>query len=454
MCHCNKKNEWAGVHFKLFCNSPSTLRPSASSSHPRKVMSTSDAHVQVDVPVYYYYYMSKSRRIVELLEDSRNRKYHDSKNHRYRIKTVLIGVVIVALLRVQYNNSMYTLSFVRSIASIDSVVNFQRIVSIEETKDTSVTARAESVDEKLVDDTPSTPRRRVLIAQYTASSAPLSPFSTNIYDQFLWMTSNINAAYAVKWKHDFWIMRGIAFRNPNITGPPQYYTIEKRIIDGQPQTLCTDDCWNNRSIDDNQPDDVPQSRSTYNKVAILEMVLMQNEYDGLLLLDADAMMYDFSRDIAGLLSPNSVLIAHKTNNSEGAHTGSINIGVTLWNLRNKLTPYVAQRWKSSCLRRIIHHSHDKLDDDQAPLQFILKHELDQTRRNKVVYAIENEFYYARGTFIRHFIRPAGSVWTNHSVDSEATRLLKIQRSAHEVCTTYRLHCDDWLQTKATQDVLL
>ena len=189
-------------------------------------------------------------------------------------------------------------------------------------------------------------------------------------------------------------------------------------------------------------DDVPPSRSTYNKIAILELALLEKQYDGLLLLDADAMMYDFSRDIADLLSPKFVLMAHKTNFSEGTHTGSINVGVTLWNLRHTLTPYVAQRWKSNCLRRILYHKDDKLDDDQAPLQFLLKQELDQYRRDKVVVAVEEEFYYARGTFVRHFIRPAGTTWTNHTIDSESTRLLKIERSVHDVCTKYHLMCDD------------
>jgi hypothetical protein len=402
-------------------------------------MSISAALVPIDVPVCSCMTNVHGTQVNSpswTVEDSRNRRYHDGRNHRYSNRTILVLIALVTLLLVQYNNSIYTLSFVGSI-------NFQRFASIEITN-INATTIATSVDAELyIADAPATPRRRVLIAQYTGTAATQSfpsSSSSNIYDQFLWMTSKLNAAYAVKWKHDFWIMHGIAFRDPNGT-TPQNYTIEKLVIDGRRQPPCNDDCWNNSIVYNQLLDNVPQSRSTYNKVAILELALKETQYDGLLLLDADAMMYDFSRNIADLLSPNSVLIAHKTNNSEGSHTGSINVGVTLWNLRHKLTPYVARRWKSNCLRRIMYHS-DKLDDDQAPLQFLLKRELDQKRRDKVVYAIEDEFYYARGTFIRHFIRPAGSTWMNNTMDSESIRLMKIQRSANEVCTKYHMMCDD------------
>ena len=392
------------------------------------------AHVQVDI----HSSMSSSRRTTErsafcILEDSRNHRYQSPRNPRCGYKTILIVLALVTMLLVQYKNNIYTLSFVRSIASFDSFTNLQRyaltdIVSTNYTTNVASTAR----------------RRRVLIAQYTASTQSFSSASpNNIYDQFLWMTSKVNAAYAVQWQHDFWIMRGIAYAHPNGTDPQQYYNIEKWVINGHRQSLHNEDSRRNSTLDYtiDIPDDVPPSRSTYNKIAILELALTATAYDGLLILDADAMMYDFSRDIADLLSPNSVLVAHKTNSSEGPHTGSINAGVTLWNLRHKLTPYVAERWKSKCLRRIEQQSDDKLDDDQAPLQFLLKYELDQNRREKVVYAIENEFHYARGTFIRHFIRPAGSTWTNNTMDSESTRLMKIERSANEVCTKNRRLCD-------------
>ena len=422
--------------------------------------------------VYYCISNHRRRRATEIrslsciIVDHNNHSsnhHHDAttrRQHRYNCgsKTILVFVPLVILILIQYNNSIYTLSLVRSMVSFDSVVvNVQRSTSTEittTTADTNVTTVAENVEITHEPSNGTTPRRRILIAQYTASTQSFfsssSSFPTNnIYDQFLQLTSKVNAAYAVEWNHDFWIMHGIAFRDANITIIPQQqqqsdddYTIEKRVIHGHRQPLCTDDdCWVNTTTT-TMSDDVPPSRSTYNKIAILELALLEKQYDGLLLLDADAMMYDFSRDIADLLSPKFVLMAHKTNFSEGTHTGSINVGVTLWNLRHTLTPYVAQRWKSNCLRRILYHKDDKLDDDQAPLQFLLKQELDQYRRDKVVVAVEEEFYYARGTFVRHFIRPAGTTWTNHTIDSESTRLLKIERSVHDVCTKYHLMCDD------------
>jgi hypothetical protein len=48
----------------------------------------------------------------------------------------------------------------------------------------------------------------------------------------------------------------------------------------------------------------------------------------------DAMMYDFSRDIAHLLPQDKMLVAHKVVRGDSPVTANINIGVTLWNLQH------------------------------------------------------------------------------------------------------------------------
>ncbi len=59
-----------------------------------------------------------------------------------------------------------------------------------------------------------------------------------------------------------------------------------------------------------------------------------SHYDKLLILDMDAMMYDFSRDIAHLLPQDKMLVAHKVVRGDSPVTANINIGVTLWNLQH------------------------------------------------------------------------------------------------------------------------
>jgi hypothetical protein len=213
--------------------------------------------------------------------------------------------------------------------------------------------------------------------------------------------------------------------------------------------------------------DIPSaSRATYNKVYVLQLVLYEPafaRYDRLLLLDADAMVYDFTRDIADLYRERGdfVLAAHRTkrtattssaNNSDGGGgggTGSINIGVTLWNVRNPHTAPIVQRWKERCLARVRRGRHD---DDQGPLQDLIKYDLDQVRRDQVVLGAEDhEFHYGRGTFVKHFIRHDPSSWDvanpppyddsnnnattkkKNSLAAGTARLDKMKRAALDIC---------------------
>jgi hypothetical protein len=349
-------------------------------------------------------------------------------------------LALLILILIQYSNSIYSLSYVKTILLFNAVTS--QYPTSDAIEDGLSLRDLTDVPSSFSYETKST-RRHILIAQYTATrymNIEGDVDVENIYEQFLSVTSKINAAYAIQWNHDYWIMRGIAFIDPY--EPSQHhFHIERLVMDGVRQNVRNIISGQNESHDILST--IPDSRATYNKITLLELALMDQKYDGILILDADAMMYDFSRNIADLLSPHkTVLIAQKTtNSSDDPHTGSINVGVTLWNLRHKLTPYVVKRWKDKCVQRIMYHSDDKIDDDQAPLQYLLKYELDQNRRNKVVYAMDNEFHYARGLFVRHFIRPSGSVWTNSTLDSDLIRLSKMKTSANDVCVRYHPVCD-------------
>lgn len=277
-------------------------------------------------------------------------------------------------------------------------------------------------------------KHHLLIAQYAA----LSSSSNGAYDQFLDITSKLNQAYAIAWKYDYLILRGVPFADPT----DRSFTIQRFVVDG-------DRILPSSGYEDDEDDDsvqinktahvqtlnlVPESRATYNKLTVLELALLDPKYDRLLILDADAMLYDFSRDIASLLPDTAVLMAHKTQRDHGPGTGSINIGVTLWNLRHAFTPLILKRWKTKCLRRI---QEGRPDNDQEPLHTMLKKELNQTQRDKIVHAVSDEFAYGHGLFIKHFIRPDATTWNNVSL---ASRLTKMEEAANQVCTRYNPIC--------------
>jgi hypothetical protein len=230
-----------------------------------------------------------------------------------------------------------------------------------------------------------TNRTNVLIAQYSSGYA-------GKYNLLMNLTKPINQLYAERWGYDYYALRG----------PPP----------GLIAALAS----KNASF--------TESRSTYFKVLLLDDAIEQGIYDYMVLLDADAIFYDFERDIAQLIPDNKLLVAHKVRRDDVPGTGNVNIGVTLWNLRHPAASWLVNRWKKTCCS----------DDDQTPLQRILKRELTQVERDSIVQAVSKEFSYGKGTFIKHFIR-AG-------VDEASVerRVSKIQRVWEEVCPRYALKC--------------
>jgi hypothetical protein len=103
---------------------------------------------------------------------------------------------------------------------------------------------------------PSTPR--LLIAQYA------SAFYTVVLNE----TQRVNQAYAERFNHDFIVCRGIY-----LTDSPWW-----RLVSPPLHTIAG-------------------SRSTYNKIAVLAYA-MQHDYDRVLILDSDAMVRDFSINMA------------------------------------------------------------------------------------------------------------------------------------------------------------
>jgi hypothetical protein len=243
----------------------------------------------------------------------------------------------------------------------------------------------------------------LLMAQYSGGDS---------YSALLDLTRPINQAYAKMWGFDFLLISG--------------YLIQAELEKDQLHHTTSE---SNRNA---TTDAIPESRATYNKVMLLELVLTNENfkhYDKLLILDSDAVMYDFSRDIETLLPVGKMLVAHKVDKQDTSNsTFNINIGVTLWNLRHAATLHLVRNWKAACLDRILNQPGLR-DSDQNPLQRILK-SLPEKKREQLVLAVPDELGYGSGQFVRHFIRFDAENWTVSGMDTRAAR---IQQAVNEVC---------------------
>jgi hypothetical protein len=205
----------------------------------------------------------------------------------------------------------------------------------------------------------------------------------------------INRAYSRYYGYDYVILSGLAFVTP-------------RDVQRVGRTTTYNDAG------------IPPSRATYNKIVVMEQALKWNTYDAVLLLDADALLYDFTRDVGDLLPAHKMLVAHDVASPRhnDSSTTNINIGVTLWNLRHELTASTIAAWRRESIRRLDHYLWTYRTDDQAVLQHVLRQHYQQTihrsfwksfwkeRTNSSsdfdnpVHAIPLEFDYKRGLMVK------------------------------------------------------
>jgi hypothetical protein len=147
-------------------------------------------------------------------------------------------------------------------------------------------------------------KNNLLISQYDSG--------TDVYyGTLLNLTRRVNQAYAKRYQFDYVILHGIAFRTK-----PFDHTLRKPTA---------------------------ASRSTYNKI-ILSQEAIVLQYDYVLILDSDAMMYDFTRDISTLVPDDKLLLAHQV--MEEKWYWNINIGVIVFNLRHPMIHRVVFVWGS------------------------------------------------------------------------------------------------------------
>lgn len=243
--------------------------------------------------------------------------------------------------------------------------------------------------------------KTLLMVQYTGGTT---------YSDLLNLTRPINEAYAEKWGYDYQLFTGLLIQS------------ELKLLAKDEETLKI-------------AERAPESRAAYNKVMILESVLAESQYkryDLLLILDSDAIMYDFSRDIAAVLPNDRVMAAHKVHVEDSDATWRVNNGVTLWNLRHRAAKPFSKAWKDACIDRILYKPTFR-DSDQTPLHSILR-ELTEEDRRKLVFAVPGkELGHSHGRLVRHFIRPNCENWTDYAHTME-DRLDGIRRTVNEICS--------------------
>lgn len=122
-------------------------------------------------------------------------------------------------------------------------------------------------------------------------------------------------------------------------------------------------------------------------------------YEFLLILDSDAMMFDFDRDISLAIPLDKMIMAHKV--LKYGRDCNVNIGVVLWNLNHPLTARTLRLWKRRSLSRIMLGLRD---DDQLPLQrvlsMLLRERWRHNNRGNPIHAVQQEFQYGDGTMIK------------------------------------------------------
>ncbi|CAJ1930785.1 unnamed protein product [Cylindrotheca closterium] len=231
------------------------------------------------------------------------------------------------------------------------------------------------------------PSKRLLIVQFTGFGS---------YESLLNRAAPISQMYAKAWGHDLLVMWGIT----------------KRLKRQKNQTL-------------------PAHQSMYNKVDYLLMALEKREqYDQILILDSDSMIYDFSADLTELIrGDDDMLVALKTHEEDLPTTHRINAGVTLWNLNHPLTWQLAMDWDEGCVEAI------KKNYSLRGDQYFLVEALKKANRTAAVRAVQKEFHYRSASVIKHFIRTDSCSWEGSSLDG---RVAEMQNASSEVVNRFQL----------------
>lgn len=222
-----------------------------------------------------------------------------------------------------------------------------------------------------------------------------------VYGSLLTKTAHVNRAYARHWKHDVVLVQGAALQIKELDG----------------------DC------------EPPPHRATYDKIPLLRYALEhKDQYDQLLILDTDALVYDMDFDVTSLLPKGKMLAAQKVRESDDHETWDINAGVTLWDLHHPRIQKLTKEWFTHSKSGMEHNYH--ASNDQYHLHYALK----EGNYKEDIFALDEEFNYGHGTIVKHFIRkPQHKQWGEAAIlDNRENR---IEIAIEEICKKHKPICE-------------
>lgn len=190
----------------------------------------------------------------------------------------------------------------------------------------------------------------------------------------------------------------------------------------------------------------PPVHSTLNKIRLLFYAIdHEDEYDQVLLLDADTMVFNLDVDLTTLIDSDRHLVAaqHAPGDKQPGDEDdlwNINTGILLWNLHHPDSKSVALEWFDSAKKSVIRGTY--LGDQkylQTSLRSHLKLQHDENPGTAVVPMVLNlqndEFNFEDGTIVKQF-------WNRNSHDDNIDKRLKsMKTAANTMCTNHRKACD-------------
>eukprot|EP00536_Pseudo-nitzschia_multiseries_P002991 jgi/Psemu1/318051/estExt_fgenesh1_pm.C_420015 len=204
----------------------------------------------------------------------------------------------------------------------------------------------------------------------------------------------------------------------------------------------------------------PLSHSSIDKIRVLfEAIDAVNQYDRLLLLDADAMIYDMDKDLTSLLDEDEnddfVVAGSPILTEDGKKDKympwKITSGMTLWNLEHPSTPSVALEWFHYAKNAIVRESYQS---DQKYLHKALQNYY-KTNKDGVVARNEDRDGIVqtfmdhqfdddvKGTVIKQFGVAETSTDAPENVHDKQVekRLLRMEETAQNICERYPDACE-------------
>lgn len=241
---------------------------------------------------------------------------------------------------------------------------------------------------------------RVLLAQYSGHDPH--------YSSLLQSSSPVNRAYAKQWGMDYVTLVGTGLDDHHVM--PSIYFLERH--------------------------------SSYNKLELLRRGLeLAHQYDWIWILDADAVVHNFSISFPTILPPNAssvFLLAHRVKPNDPLQTYNINNGVLVFNLHHPMTRQVLSNWTRHSLNRIaanaqlriIGNDQELEGDDQVILHRILRNMPDSSG----LYTIP----YFQDRVVKHLVRGNARIWDNHSQGRDNA----LKALAKDICRRHVPACNE------------